>query len=55
MKLICNREGCKHAWVYKGKYVNTDKVRYTVCPLCKTSVRIKEVDENGTMQPTREM
>jgi len=38
-KLVCQR--CKHIWTYQG-----DAVYWTSCPICKTSVSVRQVQED---------
>ena len=45
MKLKCNR--CEKEWEYKGEVIpNKSYPQYTSCPRCKTSVKIKNGNEN---------
>ena len=46
IKTICHR--CKHEWIFRGiKLSHLGKYPvYAQCPNCRTSIRIKEKEEN---------
>ncbi len=46
MKLKCPRKTCMHAWDYQGeKKPNENFAVYVCCPVCKTSVKLEEVED----------
>lgn len=47
MKLKCKRPACMHEWDYKGK-----ADFYASCPKCKSSIRIRAVDDTDKNEKT---
>ena len=46
MKLKCPRKTCQNEWDYQGdRKPNKDFAVYVCCPICRTSVKLEEDEE----------